>query len=176
MDINLNAFGPAKKFSDGAPYEKRQPCIVMRVPEDPHTRIIKRIPEGVAAVALFFFGADTSPGNSFQLSHVYDVLGQIASEKQWAFVALSIATTRLVALILNGFFPYVRRVTPVLRSLTAFGSGCVWLALAIGLAMFDGHVPGIAAHLGFALLDFVYAAVVAHEAAASLRFAFNAQR
>ena len=133
----------------------------------PH--FLSRLPEWIAAGFLFALGAQLSrPGNSFALSHIYDILGRMASEREWAFAALSIATVRFVALILNGYFPVIRRVTPAVRSLSAFASGCVWLALTIGLAMYNTTVLGIVAHAGWGFLDFTYAVLVAHEAAASL--------
>ena len=50
-----------------------------------------------------------------------------------------------MALILNGFFPVIRRITPVVRSLSAFAGGCVWLALTIGFTMYNSNVLGIVA-------------------------------
>ncbi len=131
--------------------------------------LLARLPEWIAAGFLFALGAQLSrPGNSFALSHIYDILGRMASERAWAFAALSIATLRLVALILNGFFPVIRRVTPVVRSLSAFASGCVWLALTIGFVMYNTNVLGIVAHAGWGFLDFTYAVLIAHEAAGIL--------
>ena len=149
--------------------------IVFRVDEAHPSHLMERLPEWLGAAALFFFGAQLSrPGNSFALAHIYDIIGRMASEREWAFAALTIATVRFVALILNGFFPVIRRVTPAMRATTAFLSGCIWLALTIGFVMFSSTVLGIVAHGSWALLDFTYAVVVAHEAAGTLRSAVDA--
>lgn len=144
--------------------------IVLRIREDRKGHLLPRLPEWIAACFLFALGAQLSrTGNSFALSHVYDVLGRMASERVWATAALALATARFVALILNGFFPVIRRLTPAVRSLSAFLSGCVWLSLTVGLGMYNISVIGIVAHAGWAFLDFTYAVIVAHEAAGALK-------
>ena len=133
------------------------------------SHLLLRLPEWMGAGFLFALGAQLSrPGDSFALSRIYDVLARMGSERQWALVALTIATVRFVALILNGFFPLVRRVTPAVRALSAFAGGCVWLALTVGFAMVNTGVVGIVAHAGWGFLDFTYAVLVAHEAATTL--------
>ena len=135
----------------------------------PASHLLLRLPEWLGAGFLFALGAQLSrPGDSFALSRIYDVLARMGSERHWALVALTIATIRFVALILNGFFPVIRRLTPVVRALAAFSGGCVWLALTVGFAMVDTGVVGIVAHAGWGFLDFTYAVIVAHEAATTL--------
>ena len=149
--------------------------IVLRIREREARHLLPRLPEWIAAAFLFALGVQLSrPGDSFALSHIYDMLARMASERAWATTALTLATVRVIALILNGFLPVIRRITPAIRSLTAFLSGCVWLALTVGFGMYNTTVLGIVAHAGWAFLDFTYAVIIAHEAAGTLRRAFGA--
>ncbi len=133
------------------------------------SHLVLRLPEWLGAGFLFALGAQLSrPGDSFAISRIYAVLARMGTERHWALLALTIATVRFVALILNGFFPVIRRVTPTVRALSAFAGGCVWLALTVGFAMVNTTIVGIVAHAGWGFLDFTYAVIVAHEAATAM--------
>lgn len=149
--------------------------MIVRVEEVGRAYLIARLPEWIAAGFLFALGVQLGrPDRSFALSHMYDVLARMATEREWSMLALGIATLRFVSLILNGFFPVIRRITPATRCLTAFASGCVWSALAIGFVVENSSIVGIVAHAGWGFLDFTYAVIVAHEAAGTLKGAIDA--
>ncbi len=114
----------------------------------------------VLSMGILFFRRDGIFGS---FPEFYLPLSRLASQHVWAWACTIIGGTRLIALFINGTFPYFRW-SPHLRFVMAVMSAVIWLQVALGLMMSGVAVLGAALVPYLALFDLYNAFLSASEA------------
>jgi len=71
------------------------------------------------------------PGETFQSSPAYAVMAQWADERTWGVALIFVGGFRFLALVVNGTFAQLRRISPYVRSAGAAASSVIWFMLSL---------------------------------------------
>jgi hypothetical protein len=98
---------------------------------------------------------------------IYRVLAQLASEETWGSAMLLVGLGRVLALVFNGTFQPINRISPVVRSGLAGLSAFVWFALALGFYMANPNGVSVITYTGLMVSDIGLCIIIARESGAA---------
>ncbi len=130
------------------------------------TRLSEWLVSGLLAVFGFRL---LGPGETFSSSPSYAFLAHFATEVTWGYVIVTVAGLRLTALGINGSVPMFAPYSPLVRSLTAWGSAVVWCCLGLGFYRASPDGTAWSTYSVLCLADVSLAILIAGEAAPGLR-------
>lgn len=144
--------------------------VVLRIARGVTDHFVGRWPEWLLSCMLMALGAKLLLSqDTFSSSPSFMVMAQLADENTWGFGICAIATTRIVALTLNGTFKSFARYSPMARS--AFGclSAFAWFSIALGLILGNPEGTGWPTYTGLMFGDIINSILAAGDAGAAQR-------
>lgn len=133
-----------------------------------HDHFPARRSEWVLAGMLVAWGLILlQPDPTFTNNPAWRLMLSWLSEPSWGWLAVSVGSFRLAALIINGTFArtWYGRWSPHVRALASFLSCFVWFQISFGLWASDAATTGLAVYPGLLLLDAMNIVAAAKDAA-----------
>lgn len=95
------------------------------------------------------------PSTTFGGNPAWSQMAAMMSESSWGWLAVTIGTFRLVALVVNGTFAgtWYGRWSPHVRALASFLTCFIWFQISFGLWISDAATTGLAVYPGLLVLD-----------------------
>lgn len=112
----------------------------------------ERLPEWISSFSLMGWGIillTISPLNWQQ--EYFNLLEDIATQRTWGIVAITLGLLRIIALVVNG----VWRPTAHLRALGALGGVVVWMTIFVSYFNLEWNPPSMAIKAGMVITDLV---------------------
>lgn len=144
--------------------------IALRVVRGVTKHFVGRWPEWVLSSILFGLGCKLlGPADTFTSSPGFAVMASFANENSWGTALCLIAGARLIALGLNGTFPFFARLSPIVRCGLGVLSGFAWFAIALGIYLSNPDGWGYITYTGLLIGDIINAILAGGDAGASER-------